>query len=104
AVVDVERGVRTIGDRITKGADHDGVGGRHDVGRVDEEPRGRGELIGEDVKVGGVVAAARGGDEGGLVGAAVEGHGPAIAGNGIGDGEVPPLQVGIVAVAVDPCE
>ena len=51
-----------------------------------------------------MVAAARGGDEGGLVGAAVEGHGPAIAGNGIGDGEVPPLQVGIVAVAIDPCE
>src|SRR5215471_1624716 len=38
AVVDVERGVRAIGDRIVKGADHDSVGGRHDVGCVDEEP------------------------------------------------------------------
>jgi len=96
--------VRAIGDRIAKGADHNGVGGRHDVGRVDKEPRGCGELIGEDVEVGGVVAAARRGDEGGLVGPAVEGHGATIAGNRIGDGEVPTVQVGIVAIAIDPWE
>src|SRR5229473_747453 len=57
----------------------DGVGWRHDVDAVEEEPGGRREFIGEHIVVARVVAASCRRDEGSFECAAMVGHGAAAA-------------------------
>ena len=103
AIIDVERCMRAVGNRVAKGANHYRVRRGHHIYRIQEEKRRGREFEGEDVQVSSVVAAARRGDVRGRIGAAVVGHRPAVAFDRVADSQVPSLD-GWVIGASDPVE
>src|SRR5712692_6887506 len=100
AIIDVEGRVCAIGDRVTEGANDYGVRRGHDVHRVQEEPGSRGEFECKDVQISRVIAAAGRGDVRGHIGAAVKGHRPTVALDGVADSQVAPLDTWIIVIGV----